>query len=261
VVLVKVVILAGGFGTRIGEETDIRPKPMIEIGGHPILWHIMKTYAQYGFNDFVILLGYKGFHIKQFFVDYYMFNSDIRVDLSSNSMEVLNNKSEDWKVTLIDTGLETQTGGRVLRAKPYIDNESFMLTYGDGVSDVNIKNLLDFHKNHKKLLTMTSVQPEGRFGSIDFNSDGGVKEFREKPPGDNTWINAGYMVCEPAIFDYLEKGDKTILEREPMEKMAQDGQVMAYRHKGFWKCMDTTRDKKMLNELWDTGEAKWRLWN
>lgn len=256
----KVVILAGGFGTRIGEETDIRPKPMIEIGGHPILWHIMKTYSHYGFNDFVILLGYKGFHIKQFFVDYYMLNSDIRVDLSRNSMEVLNNKSEDWKVTLIDTGLETQTGGRVLRAKPYLSNSSFMLTYGDGVSDVNIQKLADFHRKHKKLLTMTSVQPEGRFGAIDFDSDGAVKEFQEKPPGDNTWINAGYMVCEPEIFDYLAKADKTILEREPMERMAQDGQVMAYRHQGFWKCMDTTRDKKMLNELWDSGEARWKIW-
>ncbi|ARU56008.1 glucose-1-phosphate cytidylyltransferase [Oleiphilus messinensis] len=258
--LLKVVILAGGFGTRIGEETDIRPKPMIEIGGHPILWHIMKSYSHYGFKDFIILLGYKGFHIKQFFVDYYMFNSDIAIDMSNNSMDVLNNKAEDWKVTLIDTGLETQTGGRVLRAKPYIGDETFMLTYGDGVSDINIEALVDFHKQHNKLLTMTSVQPEGRFGAIDFDSDGAVKEFREKPPGDNTWINAGYMVCDPGIFDYLGSGDQTVLEREPMENMAKMGQVMAYRHSGFWKCMDTTRDKRLLNGLWDSGQAKWCSW-
>lgn len=257
----KVVILAGGFGTRIGEETELRPKPMIEIGGRPILWHIMKIYAHFGFNDFIILLGYKSYYIKQFFIDYYMFNSDIKLDMSCNKMEVLNNKAEDWKVTLIDTGLETQTGGRILRARPYICDEPFLLTYGDGVGDINIKELVRFHNQHGKALTMTSVQPEGRFGAIDFDSDGAVKEFCEKPPGDNTWINAGYMVCEPKVFDYLEMGDQTILEREPLQTMAQNGEVMAYRHNSFWKCMDTARDKKMLNALWENGTAKWRIWD
>jgi len=257
---VKVVILAGGFGTRIGEETELRPKPMIEIGGYPILWHIMKIYSHHGFNNFIILLGYKSFYIKQFFMNYYMLNSDIKLDMSCNKMEVLNNKAEDWKVTLIDTGLETQTGGRVLRAKPYIGDEAFLLTYGDGVGNVDIPKLVKFHQQHGKALTMTSVQPEGRFGAIDFDSDGAVKEFCEKPPGDNTWINAGYMVCEPEVFDYIKNGDQTILERDPMESMAKSDQVMAFCHNGFWKCMDTARDKKMLNELWKDGKAAWKIW-
>lgn len=256
----KVIILAGGLGTRLGEETDVRPKPMVEIGGRPILWHIMKSYAHYGFTEFVVLLGYKGYLIKEYFANYFLYQCDVTVDLQNNSMEVHQSKSEPWKVTLIDTGLETQTGGRVLRARPYIGNEPFMLTYGDGVANVDLGRLLDHHRQHGRLLTMTTVQPEGRFGAVDMDQQGLIREFREKPPGDDTWINAGFMVCEPGVLDAIGQGDDTIFERTPLESLARNGQLAAYRHYGFWKCMDTLRDKLQLNALWNSGQAPWKLW-
>jgi len=256
----KVLILAGGFGTRLAEETSVIPKPMVEIGGKPIIWHIMKQYSHYGFNDFVILLGYKGYTIKEYFANYFLHHSDVTIDLAENSMEIHQCSSEPWKVTLIDTGLSTQTGGRVLRARKFVGEERFMLTYGDGVSDVNIKNLLAFHESHRKMMTMTAIQPEGRFGSIDAGADGKITSFVEKPPGDGAWINGGYFVCEPEVFDYIRDGDGTIFEREPLESLAADGEIYSYQHKGFWKCMDTLRDKTQLEKLWDSGERPWALW-
>jgi len=256
----KVLILAGGFGTRLAEETSEIPKPMVEIGGKPIIWHIMKQYSHYGFNDFVILLGYKGYTIKEYFANYFLHHSDVTIDLAENSMEIHQCSSEPWKVTLIDTGLSTQTGGRVLRARKFVGEERFMLTYGDGVSDVNIKNLLAFHELHRKMMTMTAIQPEGRFGSIDAGADGKITSFVEKPPGDGAWINGGYFVCEPEVFDYIRDGDGTIFEREPLESLAADGEIYSYQHKGFWKCMDTLRDKTQLEKLWDSGERPWALW-
>ncbi len=257
----KVLLLAGGFGTRFSEETELKPKPMINIGAHPILWHIMKIYSEYGFNDFVILLGYKGYVIKEFFANYFMYNSDITIDVANNQMRVLNNKSENWKITLLETGLNTMTGGRILQAKDVVGNEPFMLTYGDGVGDVNLNELLRFHKTHGKAVTMTTVQPDGRFGGVDFGSDEGyVKSFVEKPNGDGGWINAGFFVCEPKAFDYITCGHNTIWEREPLENLAKDGELFAYKHKGFWKPMDTLRDNKQLNEMWENNEAKWKIW-
>lgn len=256
----KVLILAGGYGTRISEETDIKPKPMVEIGGKPIIWHIMKIYSKYGYNDFGILLGYKGHVIKEYFANYFLYQSDVTIDLRNNSMEILNNSSEPWKVTLIDTGIDTLTGGRIKRAQSFIGNESFMLTYGDGVGDIRIDELVSFHKSHRKALTMTSVQPEGRFGAIDIEHDNKISHFMEKPKGDGTWINAGFFVCEPRIFDYIEDGDETIFEREPLEQLARNGELFAYKHNGFWKCMDTVRDKTQLCNLWDNKQAKWKIW-
>jgi glucose-1-phosphate cytidylyltransferase len=256
----KVVILAGGFGTRLSEETDLLPKPMIEIGGKPIIWHIMKNFSHYGHKDFVILLGYKGYYIKEYFYNYMLHQSDITIDTKSGSFEVHNNFSEDWKVTLVDTGLETQTGGRILRAKKYIGQESFFLTYGDGVSDVNINSLHDFHKKNNKSLTITSVQPEGRFGALELSSDNQVHSFVEKPQGDGAWINGGFMVCENNVFNYIKNGDQTIFEREPLENLAKDGEIYSYKHTGFWKCMDTLRDKQLLNQMWNKNEAKWKTW-
>ncbi|MCK4270072.1 MAG: glucose-1-phosphate cytidylyltransferase [Methanogenium sp.] len=256
----KTLILAGGLGTRLAEETYTIPKPMVEIGGRPIIWHIMKQYSHYGFNDFVVLLGYKGYVIKEYFANYFLHHSDVTIDLAENSIEIHQSTSEPWKVTLIDTGLHTQTGGRVLRARDYIGDERFMLTYGDGVSDVDINRLLAFHESHKKLMTMTAIQPEGRFGSIDAGTDGKITSFVEKPPGDGAWINGGYFVCEPEVFDYLQDGDDTILERDPLESLAADGEIYSYQHKGFWKCMDTLRDKTQLEELWETGKRPWVLW-
>jgi len=255
----KVVILAGGFGTRISEESYLKPKPMIEIGEQPILWHIMKQYSHYGFNDFVICLGYKAYVIKEYFADYFLHTSNMTFDLANNKMTVHNNFSEPWKVTLIDTGLNTLTGGRVKRIKPYTENEPFLLTYGDGVSDVNINELVDFHKKHGKMVTMTAVQPEGRFGVLDLDGDR-VESFREKSQGDMGWINAGFMVLQPEFFDYIKGGDETILERQPLEDVAEDGQLMAFKHNGFWQCMDTQRDKKKLEEMWVSGKAPWKVW-
>lgn len=256
----KVVILAGGYGTRISEETDLKPKPMINIGDQPILWHIMKTYSHYGFNEFVILLGYKGYVIKEFFANYFMHQCDMSIDLSNNQISVLNRNSEPWKITLLETGLDTMTGGRILRAKEQIGNEPFMLTYGDGVSDVNINDLLAFHKEHGKALTMTSVQPEGRFGALDIDNSGHINKFNEKPKGDGNWINAGFFICEPSVFDYIEEGDNTIFERKPLEKLAAEGELFAYKHTGFWQPMDTLRDKNMLNDQWSKKEAAWKVW-
>ncbi len=255
----KVLLLAGGFGTRLSEETDIRPKPMAEIGGKPILWHIMKIYSHYGFNEFVVLLGYKGYYIKEYFANYFLHQSDVTIDLSSNKMEVHNNTSEPWKVTLLDTGLHTMTGGRIKRAKDFIGNERFLLTYGDGVADINLEKLLAFHQQHGKAITMTAVLPEGRFGALQTDSSNKVLSFVEKPKGDGNWINGGFFVCEPKVLDYIEN-DQTVFEQKPLEQLAIDGELFNYRHEGFWKCMDTLRDKTKLNELWDGGEAKWKIW-
>lgn len=255
----KVLILAGGFGTRLSEETEIRPKPMVEIGGKPILWHIMKIYSHYGFNDFVILLGYKGYYIKEYFANYYLHQSDVTIDIATGRIEVLNNSSEPWKVTLLDTGINTMTGGRIKRAKTIVGNETFMLTYGDGVGDVNILELLKFHKSHGKAITITAAQPEGRFGALDIGENNIVKTFKEKPKGDGAWVNAGFFVCEPKVFDYIE-GDNTVFEKEPLQKLAEDGELYAFKHRGFWKPMDTLRDKLELQKLWDSGKAPWKIW-
>lgn len=255
----KVAILAGGFGTRLSEETDIRPKPMVEIGGKPILWHIMKHYSSYGFNEFVVLLGYKGYTIKEYFANYYLHQSDITIDTKAGKLTVHSNDSEDWKITLVETGPETMTGGRVKRAEKYLAGETFMLTYGDGVSDVNVKKLVEFHQTQKKILTLTAIQPEGRFGVLDIGTENKVQRFLEKPRGDGSWINGGFFVCDPGIFGYLRDGDKTIFERTPMETLASEGQLTAYQHEGFWKCMDTLRDKQELNQMWASGRAPWMM--
>ncbi len=255
----KVLILAGGYGTRISEETTIRPKPMVEIGGKPILWHIMKIYSYYGFNDFVILVGYMGYSIKEYFGNYFLHNSDVTIDLRNNSIEVHKSDSEPWKVTILETGINTMTGGRIKRAKDYIGNEPFMLTYGDGVSDININELINFHKKHGKSITMTAVQPEGRFGSLEIEDDNKVQSFKEKPKGDSKWINGGFFVCEPGVLEFIE-GDATIFEQQPLETLAKKGHLYCYKHEGFWKCMDTLSDKQALNKLWVEEKAKWKLW-
>jgi glucose-1-phosphate cytidylyltransferase len=257
--MMKVLILAGGLGTRLSEETHLIPKPMIEIGGKPILWHIMKLYSHFGFNEFIILLGYKGYVVKEYFSNYFLHQSDVTFDLSNNTMEIRKQHCEPWKVTLIDTGLMTQTGGRILRAKPYVGKESFMLTYGDGVSDVNVQKLLAFHKSHGHTATVTAVQPEGRYGTVIASSDGKIANFAEKPPGDGAWINAGFFVLEPRVFDYLKDGDNTILERAPLENLAKDGELYSFKHHGFWKAMDTLRDKTQLQEMCDNGDTPWIL--
>lgn len=257
----KVLLLAGGFGTRLSEETDIKPKPMVEIGGKPILWHIMKIYSTYGFNDFVILLGYKGYYIKEYFANYFLHQSDITIDMKNNKMEILNNSSEPWKVTLIDTGLNSMTGGRIRRAKEIIGDELFMLTYGDGVANINVEELVDFHKSHGKLMTMTSSQPDGRFGALDISDNNQVMEFKEKPKGDGSWINAGFFVCEPKVLDYITEGDSTVFEQKPLQNLAKDGEIYTYKHEGFWMPMDTLRDKNKLNEMWNENDAKWKIWN
>ncbi len=256
----KVVLLAGGFGTRISEESHLKPKPMIEIGGMPILWHIMKEYSHYGFNEFVICAGYKQHIIKQYFYDYYLHRSDITFDFTSdNKMIVHNNIAEPWKVTIVDTGLNTMTGGRVKRIKDYIGNEPFMLTYGDGVCDIDIGKLVEFHKAHGKLATMTAINVRQRFGILDIDESGMINSFREKSDIDGSVINGGYMVLQPEIFDYID-GDDTVFEKKPLETMAAMGQLMAYRHDGFWQCMDTQRDKETLEKLWTSGNAPWRKW-
>ncbi|MBY0424046.1 MAG: glucose-1-phosphate cytidylyltransferase [Cytophagales bacterium] len=254
----KVLLLAGGFGTRISEITEVRPKPMVEIGGKPILWHIMKTYSHYGFNEFVILLGYKGYFIKEYFANYFLHQSDLTIDLKNNKIEVHNNSSENWKVTLLDTGLNTMTGGRIKRAKDYIGNEPFLCTYGDGVSNVDINKLVAFHKSHGKKMTLTAIQPEGRYGALEFGEENSIKSFLEKPKGDGSWINGGFFVCQPEVMDYIE-GDQTIFEREPIENLAKSSQLVSYKHEGFWHCMDTLRDKNKLDELWNT-DPQWKVW-
>lgn len=256
----KVLILAGGLGTRLSEETDIRPKPMVEIGGKPILWHIMKIFSRYGHNEFVVLLGYKGYYIKEYFANYFLHQSDVTIDLATNKLEIHNNSSEPWRITLLDTGAETMTGGRIKRAQPYVGDETFMLTYGDGVSDVDMNALLSSHRAHGKAVTMTSVQPDGRFGTFDADETGLVSRFLEKPRGDGSWINGGFFVCEPAVFDYISRGDATVFEQEPLQGLARDSQLYTYRHNGFWKCMDTLRDKQDLNQMWQSGSAKWKTW-
>ncbi|WP_158904931.1 glucose-1-phosphate cytidylyltransferase [Rectinema subterraneum] len=256
----KVVILAGGYGTRISEESDLKPKPMIEIGGKPILWHIMKIYSHYGFNDFIICCGYKGYVIKDYFHHYYMHQTDITIDLEKNLVQFHASNSEPWRVTLVDTGLNTMTGGRIKRIQSFVGNESFMLTYGDGVSDIDILSLLDFHKKNKRLATLTAVQPSGKFGALGIDNQNAVIQFQEKPKGDGAWINGGFFVCEPGIFDYIRSGDETIWERQPLEDLSRDGQLRAYKHEGFWQPMDTLRDKNELERLWSSGKAPWKVW-
>lgn len=253
----KVLILAGGLGTRLSEETDVRPKPMVEVGGKPILWHIMKAYSKYGFNEFVILLGYKGYVVKEYFANYFLHMSDVTFDLATNSMEVRNNSSEPWKVTLLDTGVYTQTAGRIRRARDIVGDEPFLLTYGDGISDVDINNLIKRHDSHGGGVTMTAVQPTGRFGSIKEDSLGSVVEFLEKPQGDGSWVNGGFFVCNPAIFDYLGNDDAMPLEKEPLESLAKAGQLFTHKHSGFWKCMDTIKDKHDLDEIIKSGHTPW----
>lgn len=256
----KVVILAGGLGTRISEESHLKPKPMIEVGDAPILWHIMKYYSSYGFDEFIICAGYKQYVIKEYFADYYLHRSDVTFDFSQdNKMIIHNNIAEPWKVTIVDTGYETMTGGRLKRVAKYIGDETFMMTYGDGVSDVDLEKLLEFHKTHGKMATITAIQPGGRFGVLDIDSESSVNKFSEKAKEDGGWINAGFMVLEPSVIDYIS-GDSTFFEREPLEHLAKDGQLAAYKHDGFWKCMDTLRDKETLDFLWNTNQAKWKRW-
>ena len=256
----KVVILAGGFGTRLSEETDIRPKPMVEIGGMPIIWHIMKIYSSYGYNEFVICLGYKGYMIKEYFANLFLHHSDVTIDVQNNKMEVHNTFSENWKITLVETGANTLTGGRIKRIQKYIGNERFMLTYGDGVSNVNISSLLTFHEQHHKYCTVTAVQPSGRFGVLQINENEIVESFHEKRPEDTGWINGGFFVCEPQIFDFIEDSDQTIWEKEPLESLAKESQLVSFKHRGFWRPMDSLKDKMDLNELWGNGKAEWKIW-
>lgn len=254
----KCVILAGGLGTRISEETTTKPKPMVEIGGKPILWHIMKVYSHYGVNEFIICAGYKGYVIKEYFANYFIHMSNITLDMSTNEMKVHENKSEPWKVTIVDTGDGTMTGGRIKRVKDYIGDETFCMTYGDGVSDVNIASLIDFHKNHGKLATLTSTFPPGRFGSLDIQNNQ-IKRFKEKPKGDGSMINGGFFVLSPKVIDKI-KDDYTTWEREPLTELAKAGELMAYKHHGFWQPMDTLRDKNYLDHLWQNNKAPWRIW-
>jgi glucose-1-phosphate cytidylyltransferase len=254
----KVVILAGGLGTRLSEETIVKPKPMIEIGGKPILWHIMKIYSHYGYNEFVICLGYKGYVIKEYFANYFRHESDITIDFANNTTEVHNTTAEPWKVTMIETGTDTMTGGRVKRIQAYTGEKPFMLTYGDGVGEVDINALVTYHQRNKKVITVTAVQPSGRFGALNLNENN-VSSFTEKPKGDGAWINGGFFVCEQQVFEYID-GDPTVFEREPMEKLAGDGKMVAYKHSGFWKPMDTLRDKQELENFWNSGKAPWKKW-
>ena len=259
-IIMKVVLLAGGKGTRIAEESQIRPKPLIEIGGMPILWHIMKEYSFYGFNDFIICAGYKQHLIKDWFANYYLHTSDVMFDLTSNNeMTILDQHSEPWRVTVVDTGLHTMTGGRIKRVQKYIADEPFLMTYGDGVCDVEIDKLVAFHKSHGKIATLTSVVIEQQKGILQVNGDNAVQSFREKNTSDGSLINAGYMVLNPEIFEYLQD-DNTIFERDPMERLASEGQLMSYMHKGFWQCMDTKREKDMLQKIWESGDVPWKKW-
>jgi len=256
----KVVILAGGLGTRLAEETEVKPKPMTEIGEHPILWHIMKLFGEQGFQEFVVCLGYKGYLIKEYFANYFLHNADVTFDLRGGGMDVHQNTAEQWRVTLVDTGADTQTGGRVKRVVPYLGGERFMMTYGDGVADVDLSALLAFHEAQGKLATVTAVQPPGRFGALDLADDEDVvRSFVEKPSGDGAWMNGGFFVLEPAALDYIDD-DATLWEKEPLERLAADGQLAACRHRGFWQPMDTLRDKRTLEALWDAGHAPWKTW-
>ncbi len=254
----KSVILAGGLGTRISEETHLKPKPMIEIGGMPLLWHIMKTYSFHGINDVVICCGYKGYMIKEYFANYFLHMSDVTFDMKQNIMEVHKKSAEPWKVTLVDTGIDTMTGGRLKRIKKYVDNETFCFTYGDGLSDLSIKDLIDLHNTQKTLSTVTAVQPPGRFGALNIEKNK-ITSFEEKPLGDGSWINGGYFVLEPDIFDYIEN-DQTIWEREPIEKLAKDSQLSVHKHNGYWNAVDTLRDKNHMEDLWNSKQAPWKVW-
>jgi glucose-1-phosphate cytidylyltransferase len=256
----KVVVLAGGYGTRISEESHLKPKPMIEIGEKPIIWHIMKIYSQHGFNDFIICLGYKGYVIKEYFSNYFLHESDVTFDFTNyNNVIIHDHSAEPWKVTLMDTGKETMTGGRIKRIRNYVGNQPFMLTYGDGVSDLNIRELVNYHQTHGRLATVTTTQPAARFGALSIGDDNQVLKFQEKPNGEGGWINAGFFVLQPEVFDYIE-GDHTHFEREPLENIAKDGHLMAYKHPGFWQAMDTLRDKNYLEELWKSGQPPWKNW-
>jgi glucose-1-phosphate cytidylyltransferase len=254
----KAVILAGGRGTRISEESDTRPKPMVEIGGRPILWHIMKIYERAGITDFVVLLGYKGYVIKEYFANYCLHSSNVTIDLANDSMQTLKSTTEPWSVTLLDTGIQTMTGGRLLQAKPFIGDETFCFTYGDGITDLDIRDVVDFHHTHESAVTVTAVQPPSRYGRLAI--DGHLATFKEKPPEDGGLINGGYFVADPAVLDYID-GDSTVFEQEPLERLSADGQLAAYRHDGYWYGMDTLWDKIVLNGLWDKGEAPWKVWN
>ncbi len=256
----KVVILAGGYGTRISEETTVRPKPMVEIGGKPILWHIMKIYSAYDINDFIICCGYKGYMIKEYFATYSLHMSDVTFDLRNNNMKIHQNDAEPWKITLIDTGEKTMTGGRLKRIKDYIGKETFCLTYGDGVTDVNIRELIDFHRDQNTIATLTAVQPQGRFGTLILKEDQNkISSFKEKPSGDSAWVNGGFFVLEPGVFDYISD-DTTVWEREPLQKLAHDAMLSAYKHNGFWQPMDTLQDKNVLEDLWNSCRAPWKVW-
>jgi glucose-1-phosphate cytidylyltransferase len=257
----KTVILAGGYGTRISEESTVRPKPMVEIGYQPILWHIMKIYSCYGLNDFIICCGYKSFMIKDYFANYFLHRSDVTFDIRNNKMEILHNDVEPWRVTLIYTGEKTMTGGRLKRVREHLGHETFCMTYGDGVSDIKIDRLIAFHRQQKTLATLTAVQPPGRFGAFNLDKDQNrISSFKEKPQGDSAWVNGGFFVLEPKIFDYIE-GDETVWEQAPMERLAREDQLAAYRHQGFWQPMDTLRDKNVLEDLWQSGSAPWKIWS
>lgn len=254
----KAVILAGGLGTRLSEETSVRPKPMVEVGGKPVLWHILKNYSHHGINDFVICLGYRGYVIKEYFANYFLHMSDVTFDLAENRMEVCHRHCEPWRVTLVDTGDNTQTGGRLRRVRDYLEDGTFCFTYGDGLSNVDITASIQFHRQQKRLATLTAVQPAGRFGALDIQ-DQRISRFQEKPDGDGSWINGGFFVLEPQVLQHIEQ-DSTVWEREPMEQLARDGQLSAFTHRGFWQPMDTLRDKMRLEELWQTGQAPWKVW-
>ena len=257
----KVVLLAGGYGTRLSEVTDVRPKPMVEIGGKPIIWHIMKIYSHYGFNDFVICLGYKGYVIKEYFANYLLHQAaDVTIDVRENKIDISAGTAEPWRVTLVETGLNTMTGGRIKRIQPYIGEEDFFMTYGDGVSNVDINSLLKYHRDSNRLATLTAIQPPGRFGALDLGDDNSINRFMEKPKGDKSWINGGFFVLSPKVFDYITDGDSTVFEQRPLEGLAKDGQLMAFKHEGFWQSMDTLRDRNTLEKLW-TNEPPWKLWS
>lgn len=258
----KAVILAGGLGTRISEETHLKPKPMIEIGGRPILWHIMKIYSSFGINDFIVCAGYKGYVIKEYFSNYFLHMSDVTFDMANNTVEVHHKKAEPWRVTVVDTGEQTMTGGRIKRVASFVGDETFCLTYGDGVADVDIRALIDFHRACGALATLTAVQPPGRYGALSFSKQDSnmISDFQEKPVGDGAWINGGFFVLEPAVMEYIQEGDETVWERSPLSKLAASGNLSAYRHSGFWLPMDTLRDRNELQKLWESGDAPWKIW-